>query len=45
MSFTLVFWLIFAGAILMFAAGRTRSEAKTAIVLALLAFAVVGLIA
>lgn len=44
-SLTLVFWLAFTGTILMTAAHRTRSEAKTAIVLAMAAMAAVGLIA
>ena len=45
MSLALVFWLVFAGTVLMAMAGWTRSEAKTLIVLALVGSAVVGLIA
>lgn len=45
MSLTLVFWLTFAGTILMATMGWSRSEAKTMIVLVLVGSAVVGLIA
>lgn len=45
MSLTVVFWLVFAATFLMAARGWTRSQAKTSIVLALMAMAAVGLIA
>lgn len=44
-SLALVFWLVFAATILMAARGWIRSQAKTTIVLALMAMAAVGLIA